>query len=89
MDKVDTKTKIKYSKQAGKFLKKQTKATQIRIVKAILKIPTGDIKISTVQGHKDLLKIRIGDFRVIFDKDFAQIIEVKKIGNRGDIYNEY
>jgi len=80
---------INFTKRADKFLKKQNKPTQIRIIKNILKIPTGKIKISTVKGYPDLLKIRVGDFRVIFDKDFTQIIEVEDIGNRGEIYNRY
>ena len=79
-------TPIKYSKDAHKFLKKQDNGTQARIIKAIMKIPKDEIKITNVVNYPNLLKIRVGDFRVIFDKDFAQIIDVEDIGNRGDIY---
>ena len=41
--------KLVYSKQAIKFLKKQDKPTQQRIVDAISKIPHGDI--SKLQGR--------------------------------------
>ena len=80
---------IKFTKKADKFLKKQDKTTQLRLIKAILKIPTGELRISNVIGYPHLLKIRVGHFRVIFDKDFTQIIEVMDIGNRGEIYNNY
>jgi len=83
------KINVNYSKQARKFLKKQAIDTQERILTSIRKIPTGEIKITTVVGYPHLLKIRIGAFRVIFDKDFTQIIEVREIGNRGDIYKGY
>ena len=80
---------INLAKRAEKFLKKQNKDMQIRIFKAILKIPKGEIQISSVTGYPHLLKIRIGDIRVIFDKDFTQIIDVVDMGNRGEIYNRY
>ena len=84
MDKIE----IIYSKHARKFLYKQDKETKARIVKAIRKIPTGKSKISTLQGYPNLLKIRIGEFRVLFDKDYSKMIDVQKIGNRGEIYKE-
>lgn len=81
--------KINYSKQALKFLKRQDKDTATRIIKAVRKIPTKEISISRLHGHPDLLKIRVGDFRVVFNKDYTEIVVVSRIGNRGDIYNNY
>ena len=76
------KLEIRYSKQAAKFLKKQTKETQTRIINAVNNIPYGDIKKLT---GTNFYRLRIGDYRVIFD-NLGNIIEVLKINNRGEIY---
>lgn len=75
---------IKYSKQAIKFLDKQNEETKSRIKKAINKLPLGDVK--KLKGS-DYYRLRIGDFRVIFDRDF-NIIHVIKIDNRGQAYKD-
>lgn len=75
--------KIIYSKKAVKFLQKQDKATQRRLVTAISKLPlSGDIK--KLQGT-DGYRLRVGDFRVLFDVN-GVIIDIIDIGNRGQIY---
>ncbi len=74
---------INYSKKAIKFLKKQDKSTQLRIVTAISKLPTsGDIK--RLQGTKGY-RLRVGDYRVLFDVN-GLIIDIIEIGPRGQIY---
>ena len=73
---------IKYSKQALKFLKKQDKVTAKRIISAINELPSGDVK--KLQG-KTGYRLRVGDFRIIFDKD-GNILYIVQIGNRGEIY---
>lgn len=73
---------IHYSKQAAKFLAKQTKNTQNRIISAILLLPAGDVKKLKNQPH---FRLRVGDFRVIFNDD-GFVIEIYKIDNRGQIY---
>ncbi len=76
---------IRYSKQALKFLKKQDKSTQHRILGAINKLPLeGDIK--KLQGA-DGYRLRVGDYRILFSID-GIIIEIVKIGNRGQIYKD-
>ena len=75
--------KIIYSKKAVKFLKKQDKPTQKRLVNAISKLPLeGDIK--KLQGT-DGYRLRVGNFRVLFDVN-GIIIDIIDIGNRGQIY---
>ncbi|MCD8010330.1 MAG: type II toxin-antitoxin system RelE/ParE family toxin [Lachnospiraceae bacterium] len=75
--------KIIYSKKAEKFLRKQDKPTQRRIVEAISKLPIeGDIK--KLQGTNGY-RLRVGDFRIIFDVN-GLIIDIINIGNRGQIY---
>lgn len=73
---------INYSKQALKFLAKQDAPTRRRIQDAITDLPAGDVK--KLQGASGY-RLRVGDFRVLFDRD-GNIIFIIKIGNRGQIY---
>ena len=75
--------KIIYSKKALKFLRKQDKVSQKRIVEAISGLPfEGDIKkMQNTIGYR----LRIGSFRVIFNVN-GVIIDIIEIGNRGQIY---
>lgn len=75
---------IYYSKQATKFLKKQDTVTRDRIKKSIHSLPSGDIK--KLKGS-DYYRLRVGDYRVIFDKN-GNVIFVVKIDNRGQVYKE-
>ena len=74
---------ITYSKKAIKFLKKQEKSTQVRLVTAISKLPLeGDIiKMQGTDGYR----LRVGSFRVLFDVH-GIIVDIVKIDNRGQIY---
>lgn len=74
--------KIIYSKQATKFLSKQPKNQAIRIIKAIERLPEGDVKM--LKGQ-DAFRLRVGDYRIIFGKDYS-IINIIKIDNRGSVY---
>ena len=73
---------IQYSKQALKFLLRQNKPTQERLITAIKKLPEGDVK--KMQGLS-LYRLRVGDFRILFARS-GQIINIEKIDNRGQIY---
>lgn len=85
-------TKIRYSKDALKFLSKLDKKSVFRIREAITGLtvnpPVGDIK--TMQGYNDGRKrLRIGSWRIIYRHENGETIEiifVIDIGNRGDIY---
>ncbi len=84
--------KIKYSRDALKFLSKLDKKSVERIRMAIqgltLDPPIGDIK--PVQGYNDGRKrLRVGGWRIIFkygEESEIEILFVIDIGNRGDIY---
>lgn len=84
--------KIKYSRDAIKFLSKLDKKSVNRIVSAVDRLkmspPVGDIK--PIQGYADGRKrLRVGSWRVIFrfdEEECLEIIYVIDIGNRGDIY---
>jgi len=83
---------IKYSRDAIKFLEKQTKQSVDRIRKSIDKLtlspPEGDIAI--LKGYLDNRKrLRVGSWRVIFKfntENEMEILLIMDIGNRGDIY---
>ena len=74
--------KINYSKQSAKFLSKQDKITQKRIIEAINKLPNGDVR--KLQGRSGY-RLRVGNFRVIFDRE-GNILHIEEIDNRGKVY---
>ena len=84
--------KIKYSKDALKFLSKLDAKSVNRIRAAIagltLTPPIGDIKV--MQGYTDSRKrLRVGPWRIIYKygaENDLEILFVIDIGNRGDIY---
>lgn len=73
---------IKYSKQARKFLDNQERKVRQRLEAAIQRLPAGDVK--KLQGQP-YYRLRVGDFRVLFNRDGAVILVVK-IDNRGQVY---
>lgn len=79
------KYKIVIQKAAEKFLRKQNRKTQERLLDAIYKLPHGtDIK--KLHGY-DMYRMRIGDMRILYKIDSSiQIISIEEIDNRGDIY---
>lgn len=75
---------IYFSKQAEKFLKKQTLSVRNRILTAIHTLPAGDvIKLQGKTGYR----LRVGNFRIIFDRN-GNILYISRIDNRGQIYKE-
>lgn len=75
--------RIQYSKDALKFLKKQSKPDKLRIISAIeRKLPDNDD--GPLIGHPPFRKLRVGDFRVIYVNN--EVIQIVSIGNRGEIY---
>lgn len=81
--------KIIIKKKAKKFIDKLPKNEKSRIVSAIEKLPNGE-DIKKLKGYNDLLRLRIGDYRIIYTIDNGNlIIYVIDVGNRGDIYKSY
>lgn len=78
--------KFDIQKKAQKFIRKQSKETQTRLLQAIYKLPfEGDVK--TLSAHAGLMRLRVGDYRVIYSVDNGHyIIYIINAGNRGDIY---
>ena len=84
--------KIKYSKDAIKFLEKQPKKVVERIREAIvgLTLYPAEGDIALMKGYADGRKrLRVGTLRVIFKttkESQVEILLIIDIGNRGDIY---
>lgn len=81
--------RIEFDRPAVKFLQKQPKQAQKRILTAIQKLPfVGDVAL--MQGHKNLYRLRVGEYRVIYSvENEICLVFVMAIGNRGDIYKRY
>lgn len=81
--------KIIIKKKAKKFIDKLPQNERLRIVKAIELLPNGE-DIKKLKGHSDLLRLRVGDYRIIYTVDNGELtIYVIDAGNRGEIYNKY
>ncbi len=81
--------KIIIKKKAKKFIDKLPKNERMRIAKAIQLLPNGE-DIKKLKGHSDLLRLRVGEYRIIYTVDNGElIIYVVDAGNRGEIYKRY
>lgn len=80
---------IDIKKRAEKFIVKLPKPEKERVLKAIYQLPEGeDIKQLKGNKNKGLLRLRIGDYRIIYSIDHGKlIVYVIDAGNRGEIYN--
>jgi mRNA interferase RelE/StbE len=80
--------RIEITKKALKFIDRQDKTKREMLLKAIAKLPNGDVK--PLKGHDGLYRLRVGTYRVIYTIDNGRlIICVIDAGNRGQIYNDY
>lgn len=73
-------------KSAAKFIGKQSKEQQERILVAIYGLPNnGDIK--PMRGRPNFYRLRVGTYRIIFTIENSVLtVRVTEAGNRGDIY---
>jgi mRNA interferase RelE/StbE len=75
---------ITYYKQAVKTLERMDATTKQRIRQGIEGIPKGDIK--KLQGHMELYRLRVGDWRIVFSYPDNETVLIEKISPRGEIY---
>ena len=75
--------KIEIHKRAEKFMERLPFDQRSRLLKAVYKLPDGDVK--PLKGNRSELRLRVGDWRVIFEYQNNYIV-VLEIDNRGDIY---
>ncbi|EGN31200.1 hypothetical protein HMPREF0988_00901 [Lachnospiraceae bacterium 1_4_56FAA] len=83
--------KIIIKKKAKKFIDKLPKNERSRLATAIEHLPNGeDIKKLKGEKNKGLLRLRVGDYRIIYSVDDGKlIVYVIDAGNRGEIYKRY
>jgi mRNA-degrading endonuclease RelE of RelBE toxin-antitoxin system len=75
---------LTYPENRKKTLLNVDANTAGRMIQAIIKIPKGDI--IRLEGHADLFRLRIGNWRVVFEY-VKDITLVKHISPRGSAYN--
>jgi mRNA interferase RelE/StbE len=77
---------ISYSKSSLKYLLKLEKKKRVNIVSAIDQLPeNGDIKKMHGVSIKDLYRLRIGEYRILFIWNGPDI-RILDVDTRGDIY---
>ena len=76
-------------KKAKKFIDRLPLNERKRVVSAIEQLPNGE-DIKKLKGHDDLLRLRVGNYRIIYTVDNGKlIVYVIDIDNRGEIYKRY
>jgi len=78
--------KVVIEKPARKFILKQPRDQQERLLKALYKLPLeGDI--FPMRGVKGQYRVRIGTYRAVYDlHNDILTVQVIKVDNRGDVY---
>ena len=77
---------VQYAKQAVKAIKKLDVSAKQRVRQGINAIPAGDIK--KLQGHTELFRLRIGDWRILFSYIDADTVLIVRISSRGTVYKK-
>ena len=76
-------------KKAKKFIDSLLVNERRRVVAAIELLPNGE-DIKKLKGHDKLLRLRVGEYRIIYTVDNGElIVYVIDAGSRGQIYNRY
>ena len=76
-------------KAAKKFIDRLPINEKRRIVSAIERLPNGE-DIKNLKGHDGLLRLRVGEYRIIYPVDHGElIVYVIDAGNRGQVYKRY
>ena len=82
---------IRVSSPAAKALGTYPKNLQRRIVDRIneLGINPRPGEAETLSGNRDLLRVRVGGFRIVYQFDEAPgLVTIVRIGSRGDVYRK-
>jgi len=75
---------VELSPKAAKSLRGINQPDKGRIIRALEKLPQGDVK--ALQGAHGLFRLRVGDWRVVFSYPAQDSILVERIAPRGEIY---
>lgn len=80
---------IVIKKRAKKFIDRLPLNEKKRVVAAIEHLPNGE-DIKKLKGHDDLLRLRVGEYRIIYTVNHGELIVIViDADNRGQIYNRY
>jgi mRNA interferase RelE/StbE len=80
------KFEIKFSREAAKQYKKLPKEYKSLVEIALFRLSEGlELDLKPVEGEKDVYRIRLGKYRVLFIK-FNKTVLVFRISSRGDVY---
>lgn len=78
-----------HQEESEKFIDRLPLNEKKRVVAAIERLPNGE-DIKKLKGHADLLRLRVGEYRIIYTVDHGElIVMVIDADNRGQIYNRY
>ena len=78
--------KISYSKTAAKSIRALDRRMKERVKAGIERIPEGDI--CKIQNHSFLYRLRVGDYRVLFEM-VGDEIYVDDVLPRGEAYKRF
>jgi len=73
-----------YTRRAKKEIEAFNEPLKSRIKEAIKNLPEGDVK--RLSATRKLYRLRVGDYRVIFEKITKEKIIVSGIAPRGQVY---
>jgi len=77
---------IKFSREAAKQYKKLPKEYKSLVEIGLFRLSEGlELDLKPVEGEKDVYRIRVGKYRVLFRK-FNKTVLVFRISPRGDVY---
>ena len=78
-----------HQEESKKFIDSLPVNERRRVVAAIELLPNGE-DIKKLKGHDKLLRLRVGEYRIIYTVDNGElIVYVIDAGSRGQIYNRY
>lgn len=85
---------IRFSKGAGKYLKKLDRTTKERIKKSLLELSenpyeSNQLNIKKLAGYEDSYRLRVGKYRALYTIIKSEVvIFVFDLDSRGDIYKK-
>jgi mRNA interferase RelE/StbE len=75
---------VEYRSAAAKALGKLSRPDRDRILAAINRLPAGDVRV--LLGSRGLLRLRVGTWRVIFERGPGDDVVILDIRPRGSAY---
>ena len=81
---------VSYSNRSKKFLRKADKVIVKRVIEKIEKLRKAPIihDTKTVEGSKGLFRIRVGDYRILYEVDYRNnLIGIVKIVKKPRVYD--